>query len=150
MPGEKVKRSISLFHFSQEILCPVTSAGNGGAADFKVREALFKVLRGCFVKVEILRLCTAPAAFVCAVVAVKVRLVPYFPVGHVVIESVCPALGIVADNMLTDNRPFFGIGRRNRTVLFYLMLNSLSETEKGFCACFKADENCLIGAFKIV
>jgi hypothetical protein len=61
------------------------------------------------IKLKELGLGAAPAALVGSIVGVKVGLVPDFPILYVIVKAVGPALGIVADNMLADYRPFFKV-----------------------------------------
>ena len=74
-----------------------------------------------FVKIEELRLSTAPVAFVGAAVTVEIGFVPYFPVFYVKFVSVRPAFVVVTNYMFADFRPFPKIFRRHRIVLFDLM-----------------------------
>ena len=61
------------------------------------------------VKLGVFLFGTAPATLVRAVVGVKVGLVPDFPVFDVIVKAICPTLGIVSYNMLTDLCPFLEI-----------------------------------------
>ena len=67
-----------------------------------------------------------------------------------VIKSVCPALVIVADNVLADYCPLFKILGRKRAVLFDLMLDGLTQTEEGLGAGFQTAEDRFVGAGEIV
>ena len=104
----------------------------------------------CLIHIEKLSLRAAPGAFVGAVIGIKIRLVPDLPVFDIQIETVSPAVIIMTDNMLADNSPFFKVLRRNSSVLFDLVLDSLSQSEKGFCPCVKSGQYAFVGAGKII
>ena len=76
---------------------------------------------------------TAPATLVRAVVGIKVGLVPYLPIFDIHVIAVCPALCIMADDMLTHHRPFVKIFGRVCAALF-LVLDGCTQPEKGLCA----------------
>ena len=108
------------------------------------------MLRRNLVKVKELRLRATPATAVGRAVGVDVGLVPDFPVRHIQLEAVRPALVVVADDVLTDARPLVKIRRRDRAMLFNLMLNRLPEAEEGFCTRIQRHQNAFIGASEVV
>ena len=81
-------------------------------------EARFEMLVGDIVKLKKLLCRTAPTALVCGIVLVEIRLVPDLPILDIHIKAVCPSFGIVSDDMLTNDSPFFEIGRRQSVIFF--------------------------------
>jgi hypothetical protein len=66
---------------------------------------------------------SAPTALVRGIVLVEIGLVPYFPILDIHMEAVCPALGIMANDMLADDCPFFEIGRGEGVIFLLPMLD---------------------------
>ena len=75
-------------------------------------------------------------AGVAAVRISALRLIPDLPIRNAEMETVCPALVIVANNMLTNSCPFQIVLWRKCT-LFMSMLNSCTQTIEGFSVCHK-------------
>ena len=101
-------------------------------------------------KFKELRLCTAPATLVRRVVGIQVGLIPDLPIAEIETITVCPALGIVSDDMLADLCPFLKILRHNRTVFLNLMLNTRTETVEGLRSGRFGGQNIIICAEEIV
>ena len=68
-----------------------------------------------------------------AVVIAAIGLVPYLPIFYSVVKAVCPALVIVAYDMLAYTRPFRKILRRIGAE-FVAMLNGSAKTIKDLCS----------------
>lgn len=125
MPRIEIHRHITLLHLFKERNQPVCIvATHGRTADFDLGKAGFKMFRRDFKEVEKL-LGSARPAFI-----VEIRFVPDFPVNNASVMTVCPALVHVADNMLTDDRPFLEILRRHDSVMLRPMLDLVAETVK--------------------
>ena len=103
-------------------------AAERGTAYHQVRETFLQMLCRDRIKVVELSCRTAPCELVVRVVGREVGLVPYFPVTHAKVSAVSPALVDVRDDMLTDDRPFLEIARRERAVFLRLMLDLAAET----------------------
>jgi hypothetical protein len=65
-------------------------------------------------------------------------------------QAVSPTLVVVADDMFANFCPLLEIGRRNCAVLFDLVLDGLTETEKRLRAGIQTAEDRLVGASEIV
>ncbi len=110
---------------------------------------LFKVLGGSLVKVEKFLLGAGPGALI-VLINVEIGLVPYLPVFDVKFISVCPALIIVTDDMLTNFSLFLIVLGRENMVLDHLMLDGLTETEKGLGSGLFTNKYRLVCAGEIV
>ena len=82
-----------------------------------------KTVRENVEKFKELYLCSTPARLVGIVIKSSVRLVPDLPVFHIIVVTVCPAFGVVHDDMLADARPLCKILWGKGVVFFLPMLN---------------------------
>ena len=143
MPGEEIKRCA--VKACKEGFCPTLSVGNSRAAYLKARETLFKMCCRNFVKLKKFRLCASPTTLVGGVVIVKVGLVPDLPVFNIVMEAVCPAFCIMANDMLTNYCPLFEILRRQSSEFLNSVFNFRAEAIEGSNARILADLYIFVG-----
>ena len=103
----------------------VRKAATGISAEFKIWEALFEVICRHTVKFVELLLCSSPHRGIFG-------LIPYLPILNIMIESVCPALIVVADYMLADPCPLVKILWRIDVIRLYIpvVLDSNTKTVK--------------------
>ncbi len=150
MPGEEIKRYIPFLHLGEEDLRPSLAAADRRTAYLKLREAALQMLRSDLKEVEELCLCPAPAALIFRVVCVEVGLVPDLPVFYTEIHAFSPAVIDVPDDMLADPCPFVKVGGRDRPVLFYRMLNALTEPVKHMSSGLLYAGEVFVGVHEII
>ena len=151
VPGEKVQRHPVFLQIGQKRLRPFLTGRQSRSSDPELREAGFQMLCGDLVKRKVLLRRSAPRPLVGAVRSgVKIRLVPDLPVTDAVPETVCPALVVMADDMLADLRPLPVILGRVDMVLFDLVLDLLPQPVKGLGPRLQRHRNIFVGAGKIV
>ena len=115
-----------------------------------MREALFQMECGDTIKFIELCRSTAPAELVVGVIVIKIRLVPNFPVFDVPMIAVCPSFVVVADDMLTDDRPLVKVLWRQSSVFLAVMLNAVAEAVENPGSCFQDGLQIFVGNGKIV
>ena len=64
--------------------------------------------------------------------------------------AICPAFGVVADDMFTNDCPFFEIRRREDIVFFGPMLNFRAQTIENLCTACLDDTQIFICEHKII
>ena len=150
----KLKEQI---HVTLAISAPVTlgkifqriEPDGGITADLDLRKFRFQQLGGHFIKFQILFPCAGPhdISFIGGF-----RFVPNLPVFHIVMKTVCPAFGIMADHARTDLCPFQRIFRRIHTVGFApdFIFNGHAQTVIGFDFRFHQTGDQWIGPGEIV
>ncbi|OPZ85089.1 MAG: hypothetical protein BWY76_01563 [bacterium ADurb.Bin429] len=119
VPGEEIERqALDAAHVEELAIEVIADAGRRIAADLHVGHLLFNEGGGDAIEVEIAVEGIIPH------LRAHVRLVPDFPVADIVVETIRPALVVVADDVDANLCPFGEILRREGMVLARGMLDA--------------------------
>ena len=153
VPGEKVELgSFALNHLFKEGARPGEIVCKCGTAELDLGEATAQIEERGLEEVEELLGRAAPASLFVVVdyVCVKVSLVPDLPILDGIVEAVCPALGVVQDDVLADLCPLERVCGLYSSVFAGPMLDGGAETVIDLAVSLKAGGNVFIGVDEIV
>ena len=105
------------------------------ATDLDVRKTRTQVTGRSNIKLIELFQCPRPCARVRKLTAflhIQIRFIPYLPLFDVIMESVCPSLVIMPDDVLADPCPLLIVLRRIDAVFLCAMLDGLAEAVERF------------------
>ena len=147
--GIEVQRGVMFGAVFDEINGKRFETGMGGSADLEVREPFFEFGRDGHVEfVEFIEGAEPHAGNALRIGAV--RLVPDLPVLDIEAETVGPAFGVVADDMVADVDPLVHVGGLADEILVDAVFDAGSEPVIDLGAAFDAVADIVVGLGEII
>ena len=127
-----------LLYAVQKISHRSERAGIGRTTDLDVRKTRTQVTGRCNIKLIELFQCPRPCTRIRKLTAflhIQIRFIPYLPVLDIIMESVCPSLVIMSDDVFADPGPLHIVLRRVYAIFFRAMLDGQAEAVERFGSC---------------